>query len=678
MRLHGRAAWHGFYLLLALGTFLTLRGYQSREGDQTHRLPLLYERLDPTLYRDDPFVRAFDAFNPHAGSLSLMAWASQPLGVSAALFGLFAISFLLTCHGLERLTRSVWPLAPPGLGWCSVALVMLAKAGNVGTNHLFEPMLLDRLLALGLFWTALAWLIHDPGRSPLRAALAIALATWIHPSLGTQLLLWLVAMLAAWACWPSWSGVSRTAAARGALVLCAVAGPMVARQLWVGRTVLDGLPVENMLWIAGFIQSPQHLIPHLWRLPQWLAFGGFISLVLCEFINQRIAEPREQTDDPLAWPRRRLILGLAVLLAGLAIAWWAIEYWREPRVILFQPFRMATVARGVMLVLIAGRIGRLWSRGGFDRIRAVVLVAALPMDWSWVIVALAETTWELTNRLRPLASSNSHSAPTLTWSTVLLLGGLYLSRHDPQSAHWLIVLGLGLGVASVVGLGARRPPNWDPTRCLFAMGLAWLLPLVAMVTQSGWLPPSVSSRFDAGITRLAEKWRFGETPTHPLERLAVWCRDHTPPDARFIGPPNPKTFRLWSRRTLAFNRSSSPYHARGLADWSSRFQDHVNFHGSTREFAEEYLRDRQALESRYDTLSPEQLLGLASRQSADHVLTQARVLPDPRLEFLHAEGRFAVYRIVPDQVAATRSSGPLRRRREKTRRRGPGSPCRAR
>src|SRR4051812_32191334 len=93
--------WLAFFLIF--GLFLTLRGYHSRDGDQAYRLPLLLHRQDPALYADDPFVRAFDAFNPHRGSLTLLDVASRPLGLSAALAGLFAATFALTCLGIDRL-----------------------------------------------------------------------------------------------------------------------------------------------------------------------------------------------------------------------------------------------------------------------------------------------------------------------------------------------------------------------------------------------------------------------------------------------------------------------------------------------------------------------------------------------------------------------------------------------
>src|SRR3954452_20846092 len=91
--------------LLIFGLFLTLRGYHSRDGDQAYRLPLLLRRQDPRLFADDPFVPAFDAFNPHRGALTLLDLASRPLGLSAGLAALFAATFALTCIGVDRLAR---------------------------------------------------------------------------------------------------------------------------------------------------------------------------------------------------------------------------------------------------------------------------------------------------------------------------------------------------------------------------------------------------------------------------------------------------------------------------------------------------------------------------------------------------------------------------------------------
>jgi hypothetical protein len=147
-------------------------------------------------------------------------------------------------------------------------------------------------------------------------------------------------------------------------------------------------------------------------------------------------------------------------------------------------------------------------------------------------------------------------------------------------------------------------------------------------------------------------------PVDDVERLALWCRENTPRSARFIGPPGPKAFRLWARRSVAFNRAASPYHAAGLADWFARFQDHVDFHAPPAEFVRAYLADRHRFESRYQALSDAQRAALAVRQGAsyvvaaapapapiDHTIARVETVPAPPLELLHVEGRYAVYRV---------------------------------
>src|SRR6185312_6230163 len=157
--------------------------------------------------------------------------------------------------------------------------------------------------------------------------------------------------------------------------------------------------------------------------------------------------------------------------------------------------------------------------------------------------------------------------------------------------------------------------SWTPRRLAGATLAAWAVPLAALVAS---LAPGPGARWAEG---LIGRCRFAAVPADDIERLAVWCRDHTPAAARFIGPPGPKTFRLWSRRPLAFNRAGSPYHAEGLADWSSRFRDHVRFEGSTTDFALAYLADRHALEAGYGRMTDAELAQLARRQGATHVLT---------------------------------------------------------
>ena len=176
-------------ILIVLGLYLTLRGYHSLDGDQAYRLPLLLHQQDPSLYASDPFVRSFDHFNPHRGSLVILGGAASLLGLSPALFVLFGLTFLATFSAVDRLATAVWPQAGRRAGLAAVILVLVAKAGNIGTNHLFEAMVLDRLMAMALVWLALARVVDNPDRGWWHAAIASG-AQCIHPSVGFKLRLW--------------------------------------------------------------------------------------------------------------------------------------------------------------------------------------------------------------------------------------------------------------------------------------------------------------------------------------------------------------------------------------------------------------------------------------------------------------------------------------------------------
>ncbi len=230
---------------------------------------------------------------------------------------------------------------------------------------------------------------------------------------------------------------------------------------------------------------------------------------------------------------------------------------------------------------------------------------------------------------------------------VLGAGLAFLARHDTESGHLPLI---GALIALTIGTWATRGRadfSWNRRRLAWGLAASWVVPLAALVAGCA---------FDGDrpwVRALAARCRFAAVPTDDIERLAVWCRDHTPESARFIGPPGPKTFRLWSIRSLAFNRAASPYHAEGLADWSARFRDHVGFSGPTAALVRAYQDDRHGLERRYQAKSPAELAALAHRQGATYVVASpSRELDaDGPLERLHAEGRYAVYRVVEDRIS---------------------------
>jgi hypothetical protein len=622
-------------LLLVLGLYLTLRGYHSRDNDQAYRLPLLLHRQDPALFADDPFVRSFDAFNPHRGYLALLDAASRPLGLSTGLFVLFAATFAATCVGFDRLARAVWPDAGGAVGLVAIGLVLTAKAGNIGTIHLFEAMLLDRLIAFALGWLALAWMIEAPGSRIVRAALAIGAAAVVHPSVGLQLSMLLGTSWAAWVVAPRATGVSPRSAIAGVAALGLALVPWSVLYLGQARRLYEGLPPGEFLLLSAELQSPQHMLPHLWRLPQWLAFGCYLILAV-QALGSGGALPS----------RRRLAIVMAVNLAALGLGWLAVEAFKSPAVTLFQPFRMATVLRGLALVAVCGRVAGLWRTGSFvDRARAVLIACGLTGDWTLVVATAVDLA----------VGAVSLRTPRPGWRWVAFATGLggglvFLARHDTESGHVPLLAALGALCLGTIVL-RQRTWVWNRRRLGWALAASWALPFGAGLAANFADPRS------PWAAALVARCRFAATPSDDVERLALWCRAHTPTTARFIGPPGPKTFRLWSLRSLAFNRAASPYHARGVADWAARFRAHIGFEGSSAELVRAYQRDRHGLERRYQVMSDAKRAALAVAQGASYVVAAppAGGGPTPKddpLELLHVEGRYAVYRVRESGVGA--------------------------
>jgi hypothetical protein len=271
----------------------------------------------------------------------------------------------------------------------------------------------------------------------------------------------------------------------------------------------------------------------------------------------------------------------------------------------------------------------------------------------FVVVATAELAASLAGWLSPRFER-------AVFAGLLAYGLFFLSQHDTESGHWPL-LGV-LGTALVLRVWTERSESsmvlaqvlgskdaMKPLSFGVVLSLAWVLPLVALV--AGFVPAGHPAARSAVVRGLVARCRFFEVPVDDVERLAAWCRENTPGSARFIGPPGPKSFRLWSRRSLAFNRAGSPYHAAGLAEWFARFQDHVGLHEPPSAFVRDYLAGRHRLEARYDQLDGEGLASLALRQGADHVIARSDLASPGPLRRLHSEGRFAAYSVIWPQLS---------------------------
>ena len=356
---------------------------------------------------------------------------------------------------------------------------------------------------------------------------------------------------------------------------------------------------------------------------------------------------------------------LGCTLVGLAIAWVGVEVVGNLKLTIFQPFRLATVARGLSLVFVAGHIMRLWNRGDAQgRTRAALIGTGLTGDWSLVVVTLFECIMWFIDR---------HAARFPSWRKVggwcgagfLACGLWFLAKHDTESGH-IPLLAVSFISIAFGGWFAGRLRLHGTRQLALRTILCWIVP--AASCAANLIPEGTLHGRASRSLRLAlvKHCRFAEIPVDDVERLALWCRENTPKSARFIGPPGQKNFRLWSHRGLAFNRAGSPYHAAGLSDWAARFRDHVAFEGSNAELVQAYLSDRHGLESRYDLATAGELTALAIRQEADHVLARSGLDEDSGacLLAIRVEGPYAIYRVQPVASRAgptSKSDGDLQR-----------------
>jgi hypothetical protein len=410
---------------LLLGVFWTIRGYESYDGDQAYRLPLLFARQDPALYAHDRFVAALGEFNPHAGWLWVLDFASRPLGLAAGMVGLYVLVFAAVGWSVSRMARVLLP-SVRGAGIWAFVFFLCARAGNIGTNHLFDSVLLDRQVVLAAGWVLLARWVCLQGRLRaaewLLAAVGLAFASWIHPGLGLQLCGLFGVMHLVWGCLERREVGAWTRVVGGLTACCVGACPALLFAWNSSGTLLGGVDSEVFRLLAVEIQGPQHLAPWLWRTDQWAAAAAY--LVLAWFGIADAVHLRHEGGTGVGWRRIVSLFVCGVIL--LAIGWIGVAVMRDLRITLFQPFRLATVLRGVALLLAAPSFARLWNTGGpWERLRVVALACGLGFDQTLVVVVTAELA---ARAWLPVSQRGARGV----WLVVILCGLVHLSAHDPQ------------------------------------------------------------------------------------------------------------------------------------------------------------------------------------------------------------------------------------------------------
>ena len=352
--------------------------------------------------------------------------------------------------------------------------------------------------------------------------------------------------------------------------------------------------------------------------------------------------------DREPWPaaRVRLAILMGVNLASLALAYLAVEVVGDLRVTVFQPFRMATLARGLALVAVSGRVagsgtgatsaagrGPRWWASGCRATGSLVVATAVDGGMAAWRMAADRRRWPRREPTRSPLVVGPASWPRPR----------FLARHDTESGHVPLLARLG-----ALAAGSPGPSSDSPGRLVGSLGLAIARlggagvgrrsPLVvadpAPTVVGGAGRPAAGSRRSRRTTWNA--WRSGAASTRrprpsssarPARRRSGSGRGGrwrstgrgapTTPRAGRLGEPLPRPRRL---------------------------------PGSTAEFARAYLADRHALEARYGDDRP-RLADLARRQGATTSWPR-----EPAFEASTARSNGSGSR------AVTRLSGPVRPR----------------
>ncbi|MFM7129843.1 MAG: DUF6798 domain-containing protein [bacterium] len=631
-------------LIIACGLVISINGYDSRVVDQCYRLPLL-ERLDqPGAFPADQFVDAFEKFNPHLGYLRLLQCGSFFFGLSITLFLLYCLTLALTTYSLWRIRESLLPDIPRWSNWLLLQLFVLCKAGNLGTNHLWEDHLLDRQIAFSLGWYALALWIDSAPSINYRIPAITGLIAIIHPGLGLlNLALWFV--LFGWNCIIGRIKRNLMAIIFIAFVLCMAPWGW----LYLGQSsVLKAGVRPDLFWsLATEIQGPQHMRPSLWRSSQWYAA---LSLFVFSMINIYFVFSWDKKTSKYIMARQWVFF----ISVGLFISWLAIEYDHQLNITLAQPWRLATPLRGLFLILILPVLIDLFSshRRTFWA-HACVLILSLQNDlvtfiaFSIAILVLFFIQFFEAFKLRHVALMSS-----LLINIMSIYAIYWLYAHDPQRGHWLFIAGYLSGCIlfditkkanmKIDGNFDITIPSYLQTSSRKAMAIAWIIPLISLVYCG--IDPSGQIKL---AQLLATKWRIYETPRSDAEKMGFWLNANLPQNAMILSPPRDKSIRAWSHRSIVANVAGSPYQAEELKKWAERIATLCGFSGDLAEFARQWPDNRVRFETYYEKASPDEIIAWAKQFQADVIVVPSAEgfdsLAKAGWSRAHVEGRLAAW-----------------------------------
>jgi len=201
---------------------------------------------------------------------------------------------------------------------------------------------------------------------------------------------------------------------------------------------------------------------------------------------------------------------------------------------------------------------------------------------------------------------------------------------------WIIPLALAMCMLAAVQLDRQAHPRWMDLALsalrnhraafvLFAL-LAFVPALMCSIRFSPRTPAPYLIGLLACVLLVVIGWNrwlgWGMTPEDvdpEYLKLCRWAREATPADAIFLVPPSDTAFRLEAQRGIVVNFKHVPQLSGEINVWFNRLTDVLG----TRDvgsFPRDYLNLLPALDAKYESRSPAELIEVGRRYDARYVV----------------------------------------------------------
>lgn len=584
---------------MVCGSALTLFGYQALRGDQASRLFHLMALLDDSLFARDWYVQGYDDMNPHRpyffalGSLvRLVDWFPALLLSYLLFLAVLFCASVITYRAL-RPSDSYWA------SWLAALAVIFCQAGDLGVNPIFESQFKPRMMANALAFCAFGLMLRRPlsVRQASLAGLCVVLSMLAHLGVGI-LVVGLFGVSAFWWCLHrDKSGIELKAGLTFLLFNVVALLLRLPYLLGVDNRLASGQSEIELMKEYYILGHAGHFYPPAWPAELWCGAAALLLLALYQ-----LPEMSKQ-----ALYRLRIagtVLG-AVLLVGLVNSSTMWLY----KLVLVQPFRLVTIGRSVLAVLVAAQLARLWlSEEPLARERSLVLLCSLTDNRVLVAACLFELLAR--NRQKFL----------VVGPPLILLFSLW---QAPKTA---VLMGACLLLATALRFYTPAGRSYIPIALLSVA-----VPLAALIVQI--LQPTSDL-----AKKTSTRWQFVGIPALGLERVAHWARLETEKDSLFLTPPGIPGFRVWSQRAIVLDLTTPPLSAPEIRE----FQNIVSKMAES--LSKTPVENSEEIHRLYRSAGPDELYALATLFEADYL-----VAVGPRrhesLEQVFQDGEFHVYRV---------------------------------